>query len=426
MFLTTLLAIAAPACSAPATQQPVLERFRVDPARSEVGFHGDSTLHAFTGRTRAVRGEIRTLLRDPGALTAGWVRVEAATLDTDDDGRDEKMREHLDVETFPYIDFLITDARGSLDDGAGDLAVDGRFRIHGFERARELTLSFAREGSSLHVQGSAKFPMSQHGIAPPRVAVITVDDAIEVFVDLWLVPVEGEPVAVRELELTVTERLEPVEGEAVESSAAEFLLVAGDVAHWVRPGAGTWIRAAGDGTRSFDLVGDVARPDVGGCEPLFEEARERKERLDEKMSRLPRSRRPRAVVRTIDELERGLALAPAAGEAEVTEADDTLEIALGETVWIRAEGRAGEAAAGGLLLGLEGLPTAVREALGRLDHMPARLSVRTVVPAGVRTIVVRAGTPVEATVPRWAIAPADWIGVSGVGAVAEAGQGVPR
>ena len=39
-----------------------------------------------------------------------------------------------------------------------------------------------------------------------------VDDVIEVFVDLWLVPVEGDPTAAREVELTVQERLEPVEG----------------------------------------------------------------------------------------------------------------------------------------------------------------------------------------------------------------------
>lgn len=426
MFLTTFLALTAPALAAPSAQQPVLERFRVDPARSEVGFHGDSTLHAFTGRTRAVTGEMRTLLRDPGALTAGWVRAEAASLDTEDGGRDEKMREHLDVEAFPFIDFLVTGAHGSPLEGAGELAVDGRFRIHGVERERELTLSFVREGESLHVTGSAKFPMSQHGIEPPRVAVITVDDEIEVFVDLWLVPVAGELVTAREFELAVQERLEPIEGDAVDSQAAEYLIVAGDAAQWVRPGAGGWIEATGTAARAYDLVADAARPDVGPCEPLFEEARERKARLDEKMSQLPRSRRPRAVVRTIDELERGLALAPAAGDARIVETDGGLEIALGEEVWVRAEGRAGDAAAGVLLLGLDGLPAAVRDVLGRLDYLPEQLTVRTVVPTGVRTITLRARPAVETSVPRWALAPAEWIGVAGVGSVAGAGQGVPR
>ena len=45
MFLTTLLALAAPACAA---QQPVLERFRVDPTRSEVGTRNPAVAGAMT------------------------------------------------------------------------------------------------------------------------------------------------------------------------------------------------------------------------------------------------------------------------------------------------------------------------------------------------------------------------------------------
>jgi len=415
MTLSLLLALAATPVAPLARDAHLVQRYRIEAARSEVGFHGDSTLHAFTGRTRALSGEVRTVLEDPQAFTAGWVRAEAASFDTQEKDRDEKMREHLDVEHFPYVDFLLTGASGALEAGRGRLQVRGRFRIHGVERERELALDFAPEDGGLRAKGSLVFPMSEHGIAPPRVAVITVDDALEVFVDLLLVPVPGDLVTATVYRASVLERVEPVGGEALELQREERLLVHGERVEWLRPASGTWISLAGPGARAFDLSGDATRAAPGPSEALFDEARERKERLEQKLADLPAARRPRTVKRTIEELEAGLALAPPPGEARV-ERGETVSITLGDEVWIEASGSVGPEPIGRALTAFEGLPGSVTRALGEIEGVPRRLVVRTAVPTGVRTFTIEFAAPAQESVPAWALAPETWIGVAGVGA----------
>lgn len=77
----------------------------------EVTFSGKSTLHDFEG-TVSAKPFVVSLdqLEHPAqAHASSRVVVEAAKMDTDNDERDEKMHECMDVKTFPEIVVEVTD-----------------------------------------------------------------------------------------------------------------------------------------------------------------------------------------------------------------------------------------------------------------------------------------------------------------------------
>ena len=169
--------------------KPALTRYEVDAARSEVGFDVTSTLHDFTGRTRAVVWHVITDPSAPTRFLAGTIECDAALLDTDNDGRDEKMREHLDVAHYPKITFSLAKAEGAR---ASDSIVDlrGIFAIHGVQREYRLSSEVTDSGAAgLHARGRVALQLTDHGIVPPAIALIEVGDKVEAWFDLWLRPV---------------------------------------------------------------------------------------------------------------------------------------------------------------------------------------------------------------------------------------------
>ncbi|MDA0947327.1 MAG: YceI family protein, partial [Planctomycetota bacterium] len=139
----TPVATAAEAQAAPGALG--VQQFVLDAARSELGFHGTSTLHDFTGRSTTLDGVLFTDPSRAGAFAVGEVVCAAASLDTEDEGRDEKMREHLHAERFPLLAFALESVEpvpGAAADGPWPerLRAEGTFRIHGVERRRSLEL----------------------------------------------------------------------------------------------------------------------------------------------------------------------------------------------------------------------------------------------------------------------------------------------
>lgn len=387
--------------------RPALHRYQVDPARSEVGFDGTSTLHDFTGRTRDVSGQVFVDFAHPTTFVAGQIECRAASLDTDNGSRDEKMREHLDVAHFPTITFSLARAEGERA-AAREVDVAGSFAIHGVQREYHVTTTTERgSDGSLHVRGRAPVKLRDHGIVPPAVVMIEVGEVVQVWFDLVLAPAVEPEAEARAHLVTVEEVIAPVGGAETTERHSEALFLAGDVALWERAADGQWVRgAAGSDVRCTAVATAAALPRPATAEESFAEARDTITRMQEKLDKLDGARREkaeRAVADTLARLTSVLAEAPAEGALVRQSTADGEAWLLGDRVWLELHGRRGDGRFVPLLASLEGLPTAVRDALAGVDGVPERVVVRTATMGGVRTLAIELGAGRPGLVPRTAV-----------------------
>lgn len=351
-----LLELALCALQAPAA--PAFVRYEVAASRSTVGFDGESTLHDFTGKTHAVAGELRCDPRSPEFLGAGTFTAEAKTFDTDNDSRDEEMRDVLDVEKHRQVVFRLDRVAGSLDGGRGKLVAHGRFTIKGVERAVDVALEVAPlADGALHVKGDAKIKLSSFGVEPPSFLFVSVEDKMRLWLDLVLAPKQeaAEPGALREIEIT-RDGAKPVR-ERIASTASSVA--------WTSPSMACTFVADAAGTRTFALAsGDARAPEP--ADPRVTGAWARKE------------------------LDQGFVLS------------------CGSDEWLRVEGLAGDGSFCAAFAGLDGVPDDVRRALVDVRGVPRTIVVRSRTSAGDRTRTVRVNAPQDAFLGRWMFEPRLW------------------
>jgi len=408
MILELLLLTALPQ-KAPA--EPGIVRYQVIPEASSAGFDGSSTLHDFGGQTSAVTGELRVDLARIAETAGGIFRVEAKTLDTDNDGRDEGMREHLDVENHPYITFDIDSVRGVLKGRRGTLEGTGRFTIKGVSRQRTFPLSVDPVGDNgLHFKARATFDITDHGIAAPSKLVVSMDEEITVWVDLQMRPVDGKPIEASRRVLQVTERLE-VPGQApLEVKSVESLWSAPRGLFWERPQKAEWILASAGKVTTLDLRRGERSDQVRNSEDAFDESRQRLESLEAKLEGLSAASRKRLGKRIEDSIARlgeSLKNAPAGGDADVVREGERISIRLGGVEWALIEGLEGTGKLS-VFQGIPDLPREVRAELAQLEGLPTSLKLRTAGQAGVRTFEIQFGAEESGRVPDWAWTPETW------------------
>ncbi len=158
-------------------------RFEIIPEESEFGFDGRSTLHGFTGRTRAVEGEFVFRPESPDDAPYAVVTARAATLDTGKKRRDRDMRRHLAVEKHPLIRFELTAFELEARDGkAYSGTAHGRLTIRGVTRDVDVPIKLFLEGEELTVEGRASLRLSDYEVPIPRVlGFIKVADAVQIW-----------------------------------------------------------------------------------------------------------------------------------------------------------------------------------------------------------------------------------------------------
>jgi polyisoprenoid-binding protein YceI len=116
----------------------------LDPSHSEVGF---TVRHMMISKVRGHFGiKSATLIAPQNPLDAKVeAHVEAASLDTKDEGRDTHLRsaDFFDVETYPSIDFVSTGVRVEN----GEMLVDGDLTIRGTTKPVTFEFDFGGFGS---------------------------------------------------------------------------------------------------------------------------------------------------------------------------------------------------------------------------------------------------------------------------------------
>jgi polyisoprenoid-binding protein YceI len=340
---------------------PAMQRYQISIAESEVGFDGSSTLHDFTGRSRAVHGELRTALDAVATTSGGSFWFEARTLDTGNSSRDSEMRETLEVDTFPRISFTIDGIRGALGAARSRVQANGRFTIHGIERTRSFPIEVERLAAGrLRVRGELRFDITEHRIEPPRVLFVSMDEEVRVFFDLLLVPLAAETVA--------------AEARAIaQASVPSGLWLTDDGGLLLEVGS-TWVLARGTTARRVDVAS--ARFALAATPP-----------------------------------------SPAAA-ATVAARDGVLSIACDGRTWVELEGLSGDAPLPRALAAAGSLPAGVRAELERLTGVPARARLVLLEPGfdaderpvwSERVLELAFGPPRPGRTPSWVWQPETWV-----------------
>lgn len=156
---------------------------------SKIQFVSDAPLEKITGATTDIKGSI-TL--DPAKLSRakGKITVRVASLDTNNDLRDEHLRgdDWLDAKKHPRAVFKITKVSGakSLSPGkAVNVKVHGTFTIHGVTKpvVAKAKVRLTNE-NVLRVQANFKVKLTDFKVSVPQVVRLKVSNEIDVNVTL--------------------------------------------------------------------------------------------------------------------------------------------------------------------------------------------------------------------------------------------------
>lgn len=169
----------------------VAQDYALLPELCRVGFDAKSTLHDFTGVTSQVRGSFHADFDDPQGAWTGEVVVQAASLVTGVDGRDENMREHLDTRQHAEIRFALERFRPAPDgvDVAKQTArgdVVGTMRIRGQSKPFTMPVTLEIDPQKRVVlKGQAPLKLSDYGVpVPSQLGLINMQDEVVVWIAL--------------------------------------------------------------------------------------------------------------------------------------------------------------------------------------------------------------------------------------------------
>lgn len=134
--------------------------FRFDASNSELAFTGDWSGEAVPGKFARFQGRAEFDASAP-LQTRFRTEIEVASLDTDDEERDETMRgpDFFDAETHPRA---IWESAGDCTAGGAALSCPGQLTLKGVTKPVPLTITPAADGGG--VEGRAELSRTAFGV----------------------------------------------------------------------------------------------------------------------------------------------------------------------------------------------------------------------------------------------------------------------
>jgi polyisoprenoid-binding protein YceI len=171
--------------------------FRIIGERSEASYHARETFanqpgpSDAVGRTNELEGELQ--LEQDGVLRGRilLMRIDMRTLTSDQSRRDNFIRQNtLQTDRFPFAEFRSTEAAGPAVFRPGEestFQIPGVMTIKGREHPIVWEARAQLDGTTITGTASAKVKLSDFGVEPPRIAIVSVEDEMT-----WQVSIVAE------------------------------------------------------------------------------------------------------------------------------------------------------------------------------------------------------------------------------------------
>lgn len=169
-------------------------RFRIVSEQSEAFYRATETFAnqpgpvTAVGRTNDVEGEIQ--LEQDGILRGRvlLVRIDLRTLTSDQSRRDSYIRQNtLQTDLYPYAEFHSTELAGPSGYREGEevtFQIPGLMTIKGQERPIVWEARAKLQNDTLTATATARVKLTDFGLQPPRLAILSVEDEMTWQIDL--------------------------------------------------------------------------------------------------------------------------------------------------------------------------------------------------------------------------------------------------
>jgi polyisoprenoid-binding protein YceI len=157
------------------------EKLPLDPKGSTLTFVGDSFLHSFHGEAKEFTGNAELDGSAASPVQKATLHFKTAALTTFHNGRDQKMRDWLKIDTHPDATFALETVKlieGNIQQADAQhpakFAVSGTLTLNGVKQPLGGTALGWREKDHLIVSGETVIDTLKHGLPQIREAFMTV------------------------------------------------------------------------------------------------------------------------------------------------------------------------------------------------------------------------------------------------------------
>lgn len=191
------VAAASPAAAiivTPGAANPDGPRYRIVAERSEAQYRARETFVNqpapvdAIGRTKAIEGELQLDSEDVLRGRVLSMRIDLRTLTSDQSRRDTFIRQNtLKTDQFPYAEFRSTESAGPALFRPGAEAafqIPGLMTVKGQERPVVWEARAKLDGDTITGTASARVKLTDFGLEPPRLAILSVEDEMTWQIDL--------------------------------------------------------------------------------------------------------------------------------------------------------------------------------------------------------------------------------------------------
>ncbi|HTA54613.1 MAG TPA: YceI family protein [Candidatus Acidoferrales bacterium] len=157
-------------------------RYAVAPSDSWLAFEGRSTLHRVGGKATSLGGYVEANFSADGALSAQpapqiHVEFPVEQLRSGNGLQDREMWKMIDSKRFPRVAADLRELRPTP--APGRYAATGDVTLAGRSRGYEGTLTLAKSGDRLTIEGQLDLDIRDFGLKPPALLLIKVDPVVK-------------------------------------------------------------------------------------------------------------------------------------------------------------------------------------------------------------------------------------------------------
>jgi polyisoprenoid-binding protein YceI len=161
-------------------------RFELVPQESTATIAGRSSLHPIHSRVAGLSGTLACTFADGHIDTAqpvtGSISLPVQRLESSNPLETRELRRRIDARRHPTIDGVLTLIVPG--DTPGTYQVTGDITFRGATRTYTGLMTIELVDDVVHLRGRATFDIRDHGMEPPRIAMLKVEPTVEVEVSL--------------------------------------------------------------------------------------------------------------------------------------------------------------------------------------------------------------------------------------------------